>query len=315
MSLIHVAVAAIVNSDNEVLIALRPDHVHQGGKWEFPGGKLEDDEDVFDALKREIKEELNINVEEASPLIKIKHHYDDKSVLLDVWRIDRYSGDPAGIEGQPIRWLKIDELMPDEFPIANRPIIRALQLPEYYMITGSFRDQEDLQTKLMLALKSTPKIVQLRCKHLGDDNEYLAYAKLAKKICQDFGAKLLLNTTLDNFLQAETDGLHLNSGLLFEYSSRPVSEDKLLSVSCHNQCEIDQAKKLNADILLLSPVKETTSHPGVPGIGWDKFSAMVDDINCPVYALGGMGTNDLEMAKSSGAQGIAAISYFWSNEK
>ncbi|MCW8853694.1 MAG: NUDIX domain-containing protein, partial [Gammaproteobacteria bacterium] len=96
---VHVAVALIVNKNNEVLIALRPEHVHQGGLWEFPGGKVEANESVYDALLRESKEELNVYIEHAEPYLQIRHDYTDKSVLLDVWKVKQFSGEPHGVEG------------------------------------------------------------------------------------------------------------------------------------------------------------------------------------------------------------------------
>ena len=84
---VHVAVAIILNKNKEVLISLRAKDVHQGGLWEFPGGKLEKNESVYDALKREIYEELNISILKASAFKKINFNYTDKQVLLDIWKI------------------------------------------------------------------------------------------------------------------------------------------------------------------------------------------------------------------------------------
>ncbi|TNF39204.1 MAG: 8-oxo-dGTP diphosphatase MutT, partial [Gammaproteobacteria bacterium] len=125
-SYVHVAVAVVTNANGEVLLSLRPAHVHQGGLWEFPGGKVEHDESLLDALRREIREELGIYVENALPLMRICHKYPDKSVLLDVCCINSYNGVPQGLEGQQIRWVKIEQLDPADFPAANKNIIRAL---------------------------------------------------------------------------------------------------------------------------------------------------------------------------------------------
>jgi len=127
MPVVHVAVAAIVNCENEVLIALRHPSQHQGGLWEFPGGKLEAEETVYDALQREIYEELGIRILQAEPLIKISHNYSDKLVLLDVWLVKSFAGEPQGHEGQPLKWSVIDSLVSTDFPEANRPIIMNLK--------------------------------------------------------------------------------------------------------------------------------------------------------------------------------------------
>ena len=312
MSYIHVAVAAIVNQNNEVLISLRPDHVHQGGLWEFPGGKVEEGETVAKALQREIHEELGIHIDSIKSLIQVRHDYHDKSVFLDVYLIDKFQGTPAGMEGQSICWMKINELDAEIFPRANRAIIRALQLPSKYMITGKFTGLDDFKARLDASLNKHLAIVQLRCKHIQDEKEYMAYVREAVKLCNKYQTQLLLNTSFDIFEKTDADGLHLSSKALFDYDARPVAENKLLSVSCHDEKEILQAEKLGADMILLSPVKETASHPGVPGIGWPKFKQLVETISSPVYALGGMNVSDLSEAKQSGAQGVAAISPFWS---
>ncbi len=311
VSYVHVAVAAIVNRMGEVLTALRSPHQHQGDLWEFPGGKVEAGETAAKALIREISEELDIIIDKPVPLIQIRHDYPDKSVMLDVFRVDSFTGIPKGQEGQRLEWKKINELEAEEFPKANMPVIKALQLPAQYMITGQFSTIEDFERKLEQALISGIKIVQLRCKGLADDNDYLRLAASAENICHKYNAVLLLNTRVDVFNETHADGLHLNSQRLFEYSQRPVSADKLLSVSCHTIEEMAQAEKLGADILLLSPVKETTSHPGVAGIGWHRFKKIVENVSCPVYALGGMTVSDLDDARQAGAQGVAAISSFW----
>ena len=309
-SLVHVAVAIIINQYNQVLISLRKKDAHQGGLWEFPGGKVEQDESVLDALKREVHEELDISIRSAYLFKKIHHQYTDRAVLLEIWKVDSYTGEPKGIEGQQVKWQAIDKLNIDKFPAANRGIIQALKLPDKYMITGEFKNHKDFELKLENSLKNGISLVQLRCKNTPDD-EYKQLIEIARILCAKYGASLLLNTSAEMFLSSGADGLHLNSQMLNSIESRPVSSDSLLSVSCHSKSEIEKAKQLTADIILLSPVKETRSHPGVQGIGWEKFTDLAINIDVPVYALGGMTADDLYDAKKSGAQGVAAISSFW----
>ena len=110
MSLIHVAVGILISPVGKVLITRRPDHVHQGGLWEFPGGKVEDGEPVAAALNRELHEELGVTVQAAEPWLKIRHAYPDKIVLLDVWRVTAWQGEPQGREGQPLAWASSDRV-------------------------------------------------------------------------------------------------------------------------------------------------------------------------------------------------------------
>jgi 8-oxo-dGTP diphosphatase len=88
--LLEVAAAAVFDSQGRVLIARRPENVHQGGLWEFPGGKVEPGEAVEQALARELWEELGIRPTRYRRLIRIPHHYPDRSVLLDVWRVEAF---------------------------------------------------------------------------------------------------------------------------------------------------------------------------------------------------------------------------------
>jgi 8-oxo-dGTP diphosphatase len=125
---IHVAAGVILNSDKQVLLALRPKHKHQGGLWEFPGGKVEAGESVQQALARELREELDLEVLESSPFLVTRHDYGDKQVTLDVWLVTRHSGTPRGSEGQEIAWVGMEELGNYRFPEANVAIVKALAL-------------------------------------------------------------------------------------------------------------------------------------------------------------------------------------------
>ncbi|MCU7940413.1 MAG: thiamine phosphate synthase [gamma proteobacterium symbiont of Bathyaustriella thionipta] len=186
---------------------------------------------------------------------------------------------------------------------------RIESLPDRYMMTGKFNDPDEFKNKLTNALSDNNKVVQFRQKNI-EDSDYLALVKVAESVCKQFNSCLLLGTSVDIYAQANADGLHLNSQVLFEYEDRPVSDQHLLSVSCHNLKEMQQAEKLGADILLLSPVKATASHPELNAIGWQQFSQMIERVKCPVYALGGMRASDLAEAKYAGAKGIA-VSSFW----
>jgi 8-oxo-dGTP diphosphatase len=124
---VHVAVGVVSDGGGRILVSRRPEHVHQGGLWEFPGGKVEATETVAQALCRELSEELAIDVVESEPLLSIRHDYVDKAVLLDVWWVSAFRGEPHGREGQPWRWVALDELRTLSFPQANRPIIAAIE--------------------------------------------------------------------------------------------------------------------------------------------------------------------------------------------
>ncbi|KKO45077.1 7,8-dihydro-8-oxoguanine-triphosphatase [Arsukibacterium ikkense] len=126
MPQLHVAVGVILRKQ-QVLLALRSSKQHQGGKWEFPGGKIEPGETVAAALKRELQEELAITVTQAEPFMLLQHTYPERQVTLDIWLVTAFSGTPAGLEGQPLQWVNIADLADIQFPDANQPIVTKLQ--------------------------------------------------------------------------------------------------------------------------------------------------------------------------------------------
>lgn len=313
--LIHVAAAAII-ADGKVLIAKRPDHLHQGGLWEFPGGKLEQGETVTQALVRELKEELGITIKPERPLIRVAHDYGDKKVLLDVWRVSWFEGEPRGCEGQALAWVSVAELKQKQFPAANQAVITALNLPEYYLITPApdFEHWNEFTITFENALKSGVRLVQFRAKDLTIE-QYFTCAQQLENICAAYKAQLVLNTRIDGFQKYANEvgamALHLSSEQLFACQQRPVSKDTLLGASCHNPQEIQQAQRIGVDFITLSPLKQTTTHPEAKALTMDKFKSLLAASNKPVYALGGLVKEDLDGLLRVGAQGIAAIRGLW----
>jgi len=127
---VHVVAAAVIDATDRVLIAQRPAGKHLAGGWEFPGGKLEPGEERLAGLARELREELGITIATPRPLIRVRHAYPSREVLLDMWVVKRYSGEPQGLDGQALRWCTQDELALAELLPADKPIVAALRLPE-----------------------------------------------------------------------------------------------------------------------------------------------------------------------------------------
>lgn len=309
---IHVAAAAIINDEGEVLVSQRKQGTHLGGYWEFPGGKVEQGEAVEPALVRELKEELDIVPLSSRPLIRTRHRYAEKSVLLEVWKVEAYSGQPRGVEGQNIAWRCVSELDPNEFPPADIPIINALLLPASYLITGQFSSVADFEKRLSSALQSGIRLVQLRLTHDWVENHTATdvheIAELCNSLCRHYSAQLMYNLP-GEFSALVNQGVHLNSQRLLMTTARP--DRALVSASCHNREQLERAQAIGADFAVLSPVQHTRSHADTVPLGWEVFRQLVDECDIPVYALGGMTADDLEQAWNSGAQGIAAIGAFW----
>ena len=310
MKIIHVVAGALADGRGRVLVTRRPEGVHQGGRWEFPGGKLEPGETPLAGLERELAEELGIRVLASRPLIRIHHDYGDRRVLLDVHRVTVFAGTPVGREGQPLDWRQPRDMDPADFPAADRPIITALKLPSLYLITGEDpRAPAAFLSRLDLALEAGMSLVQLRAHGLSP----AAYARLAASahaFCQRQGARLVLNRGPEEARGLAADGLHLASRYLAELHQRPDGWP-LVGASCHGAADLARAAALGLDYALLSPVMPTASHPGAPHLGWAGFAALAEAAALPVYALGGLGSGEAEHAIHQGAQGVAAIRGLW----
>ncbi|MBB1337195.1 MULTISPECIES: 8-oxo-dGTP diphosphatase MutT [Pseudoalteromonas] len=125
IKIVNVAVG-VIKKNNAIFICKRADEQHQGGLWEFPGGKVEAGESVFVALKRELIEEVGLTIHSSSQLMVIEHDYGDKCVKLDVHVVSNFSGEAHGAEGQPSEWVAISELENYDFPEANAEIIEKI---------------------------------------------------------------------------------------------------------------------------------------------------------------------------------------------
>jgi 8-oxo-dGTP diphosphatase len=314
---VHVAVGVIVR-EGRVLIARRPDHVHQGGLLEFPGGKVESGESVQAALVREIAEETGLEIprEALRPLIGIRHDYGDKRVFLDVWRTERAQGEALGREGQSIDWVSPESLRDNDFPAANRPIIRALKLPSLLAIMGDSCSGDEGAQHFQRALSGLPKqdpsvLVVLRAPNMTMHN-YECLAEKAMELCDAAGVGLVLHGSAEVFDgNPDAVGLHMPWREAEKLKARPVPDGVWLGVSCHDADEIEHAVAIGADYVTLGPVKPTATHPGTPSLGWAKFHDLVARSTIPVFGLGGLDVADLDAVWQAGGQGVAGIRYWW----
>ena len=122
---LDVLVGLISDGAGRWLVNRRPVGAPMAGFWEFPGGKRRLQEAPLAALERELREELGIDVLEATPVLELVHDYPEKCVRLDVWHVLRFGGDVVAREGQPLRWVTAQEcrelpLLDADWPIVDR---------------------------------------------------------------------------------------------------------------------------------------------------------------------------------------------------
>ena len=308
---LQVAVGVIRDGYGRVLIARRPETAHQGGLWEFPGGKIAAGESVDAALARELEEELGIRPLETRPLLRIPFSYPGRRVCLDTREVVRFAGDPVGREGQPLRWVAPEALPGYAFPAANAPIVNALRLPDRYLITPPLGDgaPEACLATLRARLADGVRLVQLRLPGT-DPGQRAAIAREAAALCRAADAALLVNG--DPALAGRLGvGVHLRASQLQTHTERPCGPDGWFGASCHDAAELARAAALGADFAVLGPVHPTTTHPDAVPMGMDGFAGRVADCPLPVYALGGLGLADLAAVRAAGGQGVAAIRGLW----
>jgi 8-oxo-dGTP diphosphatase len=304
---VDVAVAVLIRPDGEALLAQRPASKVYSGYWEFPGGKIEPGEPVIEALKREIREELGVQVERAYPWITRVFVYPHATVRLHFHRVYEWRGEPRALEHQAIAWQRPDAL--DVAPLlpANGPVLRGLSLPSEYAITraGDLGEREFF-AKLEARLRGGLKLVQVREKTLPRD----AVREIALRVlalARNFGAKVLINSDVSLAREIRADGVHLTAAQL--HGARP--DVPWCGASCHSREELRRAEALEVDFAVLGPVRATPLHPDAVPLGWDRFREIASGASLPVYALGGIVWGDLEQALSCGAHGIAMVRGAW----
>jgi 8-oxo-dGTP diphosphatase len=309
MAVVRVAAAVILRPDGQVLLAQRPDGKAYAGYWEFPGGKLEPGETPRDALVRELHEELGLEVRDAAPWLTQRYTYPHADVELNFFRVFAWSGEPVGHDGQAFRWqtpgrFDVHPLLP-----ANTMVLRALELPAVYGITrASDLGPQAFLARARRALHRGLALVQVREKEWPQD-AVRALVDALLELAAPYGARILLNGDEPSARAWGCAGVHWTAAQLAAARARP--EGLLVGASCHTAAEIARAGELGLDFAVLGPVAPTTSHPDPVPLGWGRFAQAIAATTLPVFALGGLGSNDLPLAIHHGAHGVALRSGAW----
>ena len=296
--------AAVIERPGEFLLAQRPAGKPYPGYWEFPGGKIEPGEDARAALVRELREELGIEVREASPWITRVYAYTHATVRLHFFRVSRWEGEPQPLEDQDIRWQRVGS--PDVAPMlpANAPVLAALALPAVMVVSNAAALGIDAWiARLSGRLVEEHLLVQIREKAMSHQRlQHLVSRTLAR--AEPFGSHVVVNSDCGIFPQSA--GVHLTSAALMAAKSRP--DAPLAGASCHDAAELDRAAAIGLDYVVLGPVNPTASHPGAAVLGWQRFAELAAGRPMPVYAIGGLSRADLATARAHGAHGVALLS-------
>ena len=297
---IEVVAAVIRDAEGKILIAQRPSDKHQGGKWEFPGGKVEKGESRRSALLRELNEELDIEIGHSTRLISVYHEYEDKAIYLDVYEVSQWSGVATGKEGQAIRWVTVDELEEFEFPAANSSIIQAVKLPKQVKRLKYLADLEVFKAMFLSEIELGHRLFLLS----NDNNQAVTDSE---------GVNWLLDTAAENqvvvlfefspTLVRNDYGLHLSSAELLKINEKPSA--LIVSASCSGPGELFKAQSLRLDLIIVGPVLAELAEGEKP-LGWPIFQSLTGRVNMPIYAAGGVSVKDMELAREYGAQGVVS---------
>lgn len=306
---IEVVAAVIFNERGEFLLAQRPAGKAYAGYWEFPGGKVEAGEDAATALTRELHEELGVNVTLAYRWLTRDFDYPHADVRLRFFRVYGWTGVLHGREQQQFKWQSIRNITVGPLLPANGPILRGLELPGVYGITCAGQIGRDaFMSRLEHSLRQGLRLIQVREKQMPDA-ELRSFASHVVTVAHAHGARVIVNASADIARQAGADGVHLTAARLMAATTRPDCD--WCGASCHDAVELERARELKLDFVVLGPVAATPTHPGANLLGWDSFARLIRDYPMPVYALGGLRLDELEQAWRCGGHGVAMLREAW----
>ncbi len=300
---LEVAAAVIQRPDGAFLLARRPAGKVYAGYWEFPGGKVEPGEPAAQALSRELHEELGIEPRKVFPWITREYVYPHAAVRLNFFRVTAWDGDPHPREEQAIAWQRIDAPMATPMLPANAPVLAALALPAEYAVTDAGRyGTEATLARLRRRLADGLRLIQVRDRELPERD---AFIERVVRMAHGVGARVLVSGG-----SPMADGAHYTSAQLMALPRRPA--EGMAAASCHDARELARAMALGLDFAVLGPVKATPTHPWAKTLGWDGFERLARGSSIPVFAVGGLTSEDLPTAWSASGHGVAMISAAWS---
>lgn len=306
--LIAVACGVLRRPGGEVLLAQRPAGKIAAGYWEFPGGKIEPGEAAAAALARELHEELGIMVRSARPLIRFRHAYRNRIVILDTWLVEGFEPEPQARENQALAWIAPEQAGSYRTLPTVAPGLAALGFPVDYVFTPPAAGE----ALLFDGLARLPRgaLLRLRLPAL-DEPAYAALARRLQPQALALGLRLVLDRAPGLTRELGAWAQHAPAAMWRGWSRRPDGLPRLIG-SAHSRADLLRLRALGADAAVLGHVAATGSHPQQAPMGWAGFAAAAQEIGLPVYAIGGLGPGDQAQAFRHGAQGTAGIAAYWS---
>lgn len=293
---------AVIWCEGQILIAQRRQKQHQGGLWEFPGGKFEPNESPTACLRRELTEELGIDPIESRFVCQIPWHYGDRRVRLWVYEVLSFTGSVEAREGQPLAWVSPSKLATHQFPAANQAIVGAVGLPRLARFLGEGVDdwvnwaQQSHQRTLIYFRNAAPS------------------DRLERAISVSLEAGHAVILTVDQWpcFQAGC-GLHLRHRDPIDAAWRIREEGSPVwpvTAGLRTHADFEKRKSWRPDAWFVSPVKATPTHADMSPLGWRGFQQLASAVGAPCYALGGVNPADLPRAIEAMGFGVAGIRGF-----
>lgn len=301
---VDVAVGVLRAPDGRVLLAERRPGKDAAGFWELPGGQVDPGEGPAEAARRELFEEVGVRALGIEPWRTYEHDFPTKRLRLHFFHVRRWEGEPYGKEGQRLEWVdpadrKIGPLLP-----SNELAMATLALPELVAVarvSPAPGASDALLAKLPSLIAAGLRLLIVRAPELAPAQR-VQLTRRMRQIRRGTGLRLMLSGTALEARQAGACGLHSPAVALGRLMERPPT--RLWAVSAHGERDLERAAALGADVVFLSPVLPTASHPTEEALGWGGFRALAAASPLPVYAQGGLRPSDIAVARDAGALGV-----------
>lgn len=294
--IVDVAIAILIHR-GKILVGWREEQQHQGGKHEFPGGKVEQGETPEEACRREIYEEVGIGLKDWHQFDYIHHEYDD--IIVNLHLFHSYVPDELlNLIHQPWAWYTRDQLLHLNFPKANKNIIKRLYWPHLIKISNTLSTVESSDALLYWRIEEfePQHIEQLTALDEGQRSSLIMNVDIWRQLSPE--------------LQKQIKTVHLKQSQLMNLHKGDLKVGVRYIAACHDAVSLKQAQQIGCDAVFISPVKPTTTHPEAVALGWERFSDLAQNSQIPVFALGGVHPDDLATAQQHGAYGLAGIRNF-----